>query len=157
MKERCWGTHSLLPFERVPKAFIIHLVHFSVMWINTFPAKKGISKRLSPRKIVLRRSLDYKRHVRGPFEQCVEAHEDAVIMNTNRSRTYSGILLGPTGNIQGTQKVFDVKTGVIKKCRTIKAIPMPQDVIKTVHDWARRSAHNEYKNKLVFLNQKKQR
>jgi len=55
------------------------------------------------------------------------------------------------------QKVFNVKTDTIKKCRTIKAIPMPQDVIKTVHDWARRSAHDEYKNKLVFLNRKKQR
>ena len=54
IKERCRDTRSLMPFEQVPKAFIIHLVHFCVMWINPFPAKKGISKRLSPQEILLR-------------------------------------------------------------------------------------------------------
>ena len=29
-------------------------------------------------------------------------NEEAVIINTNRGRTFPGILLGPTGSIQGT-------------------------------------------------------
>ena len=61
------------------------------------------------------------------------------------------ILLGPTGNIQGTQKVFDIRKGVIKNCRTIRNLPFPQAVIKSVHDLENRSAHKERQHKLVFL------
>ena len=50
------------------------------------------------------------------------------------------ILLGPTGNIQGTQNIFEIQTGVIKKCRTIRNLPIPQAVIKSMHDWAKSSA-----------------
>jgi len=65
--------------------------------------------------------------------------------------------LGLTGNIQGTQKVFDVKTGAIKKCRTIRNMPMPQSIITTVHSWAKRSLREEHLRKMVFLNRNKEK
>ena len=67
-----------------------------------------------------------------------------------------GILLDPTGNIQGTQNVFDIKTGAIKKCCTIQNMPMPQAVMKYVYDWAKSSARKEHQNKMVFFDRNKE-
>ncbi len=46
--------------------------------------------------------------------------------------TFPGIFLGPTGNCQGTHKVFDMNTGVVKKTHTITPLPMPDKVIKSL-------------------------
>ena len=87
----------------------------------------------------------------------VEASEDADVTNDMKSRTYSGIYLGTTGNIQGTHKVFDIKTGKVKKPRTISVFPMPDRVLKLVNQWGQRSQREEVQNKLEFLNRLKQR
>ena len=47
VKERCGGTLAIMPFQQIPKWFAIYLVHFYVMWLNSFTANKGISKRNS--------------------------------------------------------------------------------------------------------------
>ena len=49
--------------------------------------------------------------------------------NTNRSRTYHGLYLGPTDNIKGNLKMFDLKTGVVKNTRIATASTMPDRVI----------------------------
>ena len=54
IKERCCGNWAIIPFKQIPKYFVIHLVHFCVMWINSFPAMQGISNILSSREIVLK-------------------------------------------------------------------------------------------------------
>ena len=54
--------------------------------------------------------------------------------NTNRYRTYPGIYLGPTGNIQGTLKVFDLKAGVVKKPSSATAFPIPEKVIELANE-----------------------
>ena len=60
-------------------------------------------------------------------------NKDAIITKTNQGRKFLGILLGLTRNIQGTQKRFIIKTGVIKKCRTIRNLPITQAVIESMH------------------------
>ena len=45
VKERCRGTRAIMPFQQMPKLFMIHLVCFCVMWLTSFPAKQGISKK----------------------------------------------------------------------------------------------------------------
>ncbi len=60
--------------------------------------------------------------------------------------------LGPTGNIQGTNKVFDLKTGTVKKVRTVKSFPLPTRVIDLVNTWGLRYQKEEKKDKLEFLN-----
>ena len=110
-----------------------------------------ILKKLSQREIVLKRSLIFERHAKGLLGSYVEMKEDAIITNTSIGRTFPVILLVPTGIIKVTPKYFDIKTGVIKKCRTIRNLPMPQAVITSVHDWAKRSAREEHQNKMLFL------
>ena len=131
----------------------MYLVDRRVLYVGTSTHWAGflfLSRPEPYTSIPVKRSLIFERHARGLFGAYVEANKDAVITNTNRGRTFPGILLGPTGNIQGTQKVSDVVTGAIKKCRTIRNLPMPQAIITKVHNWAKRSAHEEHLGKMVF-------
>ena len=95
----------------------------------------GYFEKVIPRKIVLKRSLTFEKHAKGPFGSYFETNEDSVIINSN-----PGILLGPTRNIQGNKIFLDIKSSVIKKCRTIRNLPMPQEVINSVHNWEKCSA-----------------
>ena len=47
------------------------------------------------------------------FGQYVEANSDPDVTNNMVSRTFSGVYLGPTGNIQGMKKVFDLLIGAV--------------------------------------------
>ena len=97
IKERCRGIVCTLPYLVYPKQVLVHLVYFCIMWINNFPAEKGISEKYSPREIVTKRVLDFEKHCRGMFGEYVEAHADPDMTNNMQSRTYPAIYLGPTG------------------------------------------------------------
>jgi hypothetical protein len=58
VKERARSMISILPYKLLPKLMIIKLMHFCVMWMNSFPVILGISEKWSPRKIVSRHKLD---------------------------------------------------------------------------------------------------
>jgi hypothetical protein len=73
-----------------------------------------------------------------------------------RPRTFPGIFLGPTGNRQGTRKVFDINTCVVKKPRTITPLPMPDRVIIVIEDWGRRHQKEDRAKTIEFLNRKRQ-
>ncbi len=45
IKERGRGTINMLPYETMPKLMIIELMHFCVMWMNSFPVKSGVSEK----------------------------------------------------------------------------------------------------------------
>ena len=38
IKEIFLGTRLIMRFKHISKSFVVHLVYFSVMWINSFPA-----------------------------------------------------------------------------------------------------------------------
>ena len=56
-----------MPFKQLPNYFVVNMVYFFVMWINSFPATQGISKKLSPQEIVLKQYLIFERHAKGLF------------------------------------------------------------------------------------------
>ena len=89
------------------------------MLLNCMLALQGISEHLYPREIVTVQYIDFNKHCKAQLGSHTEAHEDRVVTNTHNPRTFHGIYLGPTGNIQGTLKVFGLKTGVVKKPRKI--------------------------------------
>ncbi len=72
-----------------------------------------------------------------------------------RPCTFPGIFLGPTGNCQGTHKVFNINTGVLKKTCTITPLPMPDRVIKVIKDWGICHQKEDKAKSLKFLNQKR--
>ena len=159
IQERVRALTSTLPstITTLPKQFVIHMVYFAVLMINAFPAAQGVSERYSPREIVTGRGLVFGTSIPNIlFGTYVEASIDAVITNTNQLRTYAGIYLGPVGNIQGTHKVFDLKTGVVKKTRTVTEFPMPDNVILLVNAWGKRYQKNLRSSLVTFLDRRKQ-
>jgi hypothetical protein len=70
--------------------------------------------------------------------------------------TFPGIFLSPIGNCQGTHKVFDINTGVVRKPHTVTLLPMPDRVIKVVNDWGCCHAKEDITHSLTFLNCKKE-
>ena len=99
VKERARCTTSILPYNILPKIMIIELMHFCVMWMNSFPVKLGISEKWSPREIVSRHRLDAKLHCKVPFGAYCEVHVDPDITNTMEPRTGWAICLEPTRNM----------------------------------------------------------
>ena len=85
----------------------------------------------------MRRRLDWNKHCTGEFGEYVEAHSHPDVTNNNKSRTFSGIYLGVTGNIQGTKKVFDLVTGTVKKPWIATVFRMPDRVISQVNAWGK--------------------
>ena len=120
-KERCRAIVSVLPYSVLPKMVIIHLVCYVYIFLNCEINPVGISESLYPREIILRHRLDWTRHCCGMagvplgFGQYVEANLDPNVTNNMVSRTFVAVYLGPTGNIQGTKKVFELITGAVKK------------------------------------------
>jgi hypothetical protein len=155
-KERSRALMLDLPFTVLPRQVAIHLVYFAVLWLNSLPAATGVSDKYSPHNIVLGRELDFTKHCKATFGSYVEAHDNPTITNTMCLCTFPGIFLGPTGNCQGTHKVFDINMGVVKKTRSITPLPMPDRVIKIVHDWDRCHQQEDKAKTLEFLNRKQQ-
>ncbi len=52
IKERARGTISIHPHKILPKLMIIVLIHFCMMWLNSFPVKSGISEKYSSLELV---------------------------------------------------------------------------------------------------------
>ncbi len=153
-KERSHALLLDLPFTVLPRQVIIHLVYFAVLWLNSLPAAAGVSKKYPPCTIVLGHELNFTKHCKATFGSHVEAHDDPTITNTMHLCKIPGIFLGPTGNCQGTHKVFDINTGAIKKTRLITPLPMPDRVIKIIDNWGRRHQQEDKARTLEFLNSK---
>jgi hypothetical protein len=122
-----------LPFNTLPPAIIVHAVVFSVMWLNYFPPKGGISKTISPQTIVTRMSPDAEKHCQIPFGGYAQVHVEPNPSNdAMTSRTVGGISLGPTGNLQGTYHFLSLLTGRVIKARSFTPLPMPKEVVRAI-------------------------
>ncbi len=128
IKERGRGTINMLPYETMPKLMVIELMHFCVMWMNSFPVKSGVSKKWSPRELVSRHKLDAKLHCKAPFGSYCEVHVDPDITNTMEPRTKWAIYLGLTGNRQGSYKTTGNK--IIR--RNFTEMQLTESMIKQV-------------------------
>ena len=110
---------STLPFKTLPKSFFIHLIYYAIIFLNCIPESQYIYENFSLREIIIGRALDFNKHYKAQLGSYVEANEDRAFNNNQNPRTFTGIYLGRTGNIQGTLKVFYPKNSVVKKPRTM--------------------------------------
>jgi hypothetical protein len=115
---------------------VIELLHFCVMWMNSFLVKSGISEKLSPRELVFQHKLDAKLHCRAPFGSYCEIHVDPEITNTLEPRTKWAICMGPMGNLQRSYKFLSLATGKKVTCRKFMEMPVTEAVIKQVEEMA---------------------
>ena len=86
IKERARGMFNTLPYKKIPRVMVIELLHFCVMWMNSFPVKLGISEKWSPRELV---SAPY-----WMLSYIVEPHSDCIVrctlIQTSRTRWNRG-------------------------------------------------------------------
>jgi len=141
IKERGRGVLNILPFKKLPRLILIELIYHVVLWLNAFPLKNsGVSANLSPRELVIRHMYDFKKHCRAQFGSYCEVHDEPVPTNSMTSRTTPAIVLGPTGNLQGTYKFFSLTTGKKLKRRQFTPYPMPDTVIALVERYGTENA-----------------
>ena len=117
--------------------------------INAIPSAKGISERFAPHDIFSGKRLNIN-HLKSLFGEYIEASVDADVTNDMKGRTHPCISLGPRGNCQGSQIFFDLETGKVVLRQTITILPMPERVIKVIHDWGNLQKTAGFKNNLEF-------
>jgi hypothetical protein len=111
----------------------VEFVYFIVLWLNAFPVKTVISSKYSPRELLIRWRMDYKKHYRVfPGTYC-EVHNEPVLLNTMKPRMHEAIALGPTRNLQGSMKFYSLDMGRMLKRHSFTAMPMSDRVIKWVN------------------------
>jgi hypothetical protein len=148
VKERVRGVVTTLPFKTILLIITAHAIIFSVMWINFFPPKGGISNTLLPQAIVIGLSPNADKHCRIPFGSYAQVHANNSQQSNSAmiSRTVRAISLGPTGNIQGTYKSMSLLTGKLIKARSFTPLPMPEDVAKQVERMGASNYSSENEN-----------
>jgi hypothetical protein len=139
----------MLTYETMPKIMLIELLHFCVMWMNSFPVKSGVSKKWSPRELVSRHKLDAKLHCKSSFGSYCKVRVNPDITNTMKPRTKWAICLGPTGNRQGSYKFMSSTTENKIIRRNFTEMPVTESVIKQVKQMA---AKDKLQKGLSFKN-----
>ena len=127
------------------------------MWLNAMPAEQGISRKYSPQDIVTQHELNFTKDCKAVFGSYVKASEDASVINDMTAQTHACIALGPAGNIQGSQKCFDITTGLLVNQHVIHELSMLKCIIKKMNWWGSKNNGEEYENKLQFLNRNKEK
>ena len=97
--------------------------------------QKIILDKISPGEISRSRQIDLNKGCRALFGSYVEANTDADMTNDMTTRPHGCLSLGPSGNLQGSVKYFDLKIGKVVTRPTIKVLPMPNRVLKLANSW----------------------
>jgi len=127
-------TFYQLPFTCLPQVLVIILVTEATKKLNYVPAKHGISKYYSPRMIVHKTGLDYKKHCIFATGSYVQAnHDDANRKNTTAPRTLDGIYLTYNTAHQGEHEILHLPTYKIISRSFCTKIPMTKQVIDHVN------------------------
>jgi hypothetical protein len=86
VKERVRAARLGLPFTRVPKTLMIHIVLSAVQMLTHFPTKESIAG-YSPRMLLTGSSLDYKKNLRLALGSYCQVHEEDAPRNSQKPRT----------------------------------------------------------------------
>jgi hypothetical protein len=137
IKERIRATFHSLPFRAIPALFIKELASESTHKLNFFPPANGISPYYSPRDILSRQRLDYKKHCSIPQFSYVQAYEETNPKNSQQARSLDCIYLRPASNIQGGHVVYHLATKSPIRRHKVTIIPITTSVIEAVERQAK--------------------
>ena len=129
----------MLPYYFLPDQITVYLKYFVIMWLNALPSVNGISLKYSPREIVTGHHPDFKNHCKFVCGSYVKAHDDPKMTKKTNPRNHKCISFIPTGNLQGTQKVFWINKVIILKMRKMVPIIAPDQVIRKLNGWCKKS------------------
>jgi hypothetical protein len=113
VQERLRACVHGLPFKRIPRLMVKHMVKDAIRCLNQFPWKYGVSYTLSPAAIVTGAGPPDYAALRLEFGSYVQVFEDPQPTNTPRARSLGAIALSPTGNAQGDYHFLSLATGAV--------------------------------------------
>ena len=76
------------------------------------------------------RKLGLQEGLQSSIGAYIEASTDAIVTNDMSPRTKGCLLLGLSGNLQGSLKFFDLETGKVVVRHSFKVLPMPNRLAK---------------------------
>jgi hypothetical protein len=117
IKERLRSCVHGLPFKRLPKLMITHMVADVTRCLNQFPWKNGVSDTMSPTSILTGAAIPDFNNMQLEFGTYVQVFEDNDPTNTPKARSLGAIALNPTGNAQGDYFFMSLATGAKKISR----------------------------------------
>ena len=132
IKERLRSCVHGLPFRRLPKLMITHIVSDAVRCLNQFPHATGISSTMSPLTIVTGSNTPDYNAMRLELGTYVQVFEDHDPTNTPRSRSLGAIALCPTGNAQGDYYFLSLSTGARISRHNWTVLPLSDTAIARV-------------------------
>jgi hypothetical protein len=136
IKERMRSVFHGLPYKRIPRVMLDHLLMAVTMMLNVFPAKGGVSEYYSPHVLMNKTDLDYKKHCMIPFGAYVQAFQENKPSNTLEARAIDGIYLRPMRNRQGGHEIMNLATGLVITRHKVTALPITDSAIKAVERMA---------------------
>ena len=81
-------------------------------WLNSFPVKAGVSKKLSLRKIITGKNVKFNKECQLEIGSYVQAHEHPDPSNRPEDhRSVGAIALGPSENEQRCYYFISLETG----------------------------------------------
>ena len=132
IKERLRSCAHGLPFRRLPRLMIAHMVADAVRCLNQFPWSNGISNTMSPNTIITGDTMPNYSRMRVEFGTYVQLFEDNTPSNTLKSRAVGAIALSPTGNAQGDYFFMSLASGKKLSRHSWTALPMTDAAIARV-------------------------
>jgi hypothetical protein len=136
-KERCRSICNTLPFAKLPGMLVVQMVSACNFWLNIYPPKDGVSRKINPSELITGVKIDFNKHIRAAFGDYVQVHEEH--NNSMTTWTAGAIATKPTGNAQGGFWFYSLTTSRMLDQKRWTALPMPQDVIDRVAVLARRN------------------
>ena len=132
IKEKLRSCVHGLPFQRIPKLMVQHMVTHVVNCLNQFPWANGISSTMSPASLVTGVSPpDYNKMTLefGTYVQLFETNDPT---NTPKARSLGAIALTPTGNSNGDYYFLSLASGACISRRQWTILPIPDTAIARV-------------------------
>ena len=112
MKEDARTVVHGMPFRRLPKVFVKHLVQFVTKNLNQLTRPNGgILEHASPDNVVMGLPKPDFRKLKIEFGSYVQMFDRTT--NDIRSRTVGAIVLNPTGNADGSYHMMSLRTGQV--------------------------------------------
>ena len=133
LKERTRSCVHGLPFKRLPKLMVTHIVKDAVRCLNQFPWSNGISEDTMGPDTLLTGSPppDFNR-MRLKFGSYVQVFEDNDPSKTLRARSTGAIALTPTGNFNGNYNFMSLVTGALISRHSWTELPISDTAIARV-------------------------
>ena len=131
LKEKTCSICHSLPFERIPALMLVHMVLYTIQFMNSFPHKGGL-KHYPPSAIMTGAQL-HMSQLQLKIGSFCQVAKDVTPCNSLAACLHGAISMGPSGNLSGGQRFLALDTGklIVRNCW--KELPMPLAVIDRVN------------------------